>query len=103
MHWSEFIGGDVIISPPYKWQMRYNSSDVPVISRIDKPVDPKIVDELLKKFPDFQRAYNENGLTLEEFDTFGSTARTLRQFIQACHDLDGQIREIMLPNPDMMV
>jgi transaldolase len=103
MHWSEFIGGDVVISPPYKWQLRYNASDVPVISRIDKPVDPKIVDELSKKFPDFERAYSENGLTLEEFDTFGSTARTLRQFIQACHDLDGQIREIMLPNPDAMV
>ena len=100
MHWSEFIGGDVVISPPYKWQQRYNASDVPVISRIDKPVDPKIVDELSKKFPDFVRAYTENGLTPGEFDAFGSTVRTLRQFIQACHDLDGQIREIMLPNPD---
>ena len=102
MHWSEFIGGDVVISPPYKWQLRYNASDVPVISRIDKPVDPRIVDELLRKFPDFERAYNENGLTVDEFDTFGSTRRTLRQFVQACHDLDGQIREIMIPNPDTM-
>ena len=102
MHWSEFIGGDVVISPPYKWQLRYNASDIPVVSRIDKPVDPKFVDELLKKFPDFERAYSENGLTLDEFDTFGSTRRTLRQFIQACHDLDGQIREIMIPNPDTL-
>ena len=102
MHWSEFIGGDVVISPPYKWQQRYNASDVPVVSRIDHPVDPKIVDELSKKFPDFQRAYHEDGLTLDEFDTFGSTRRTLRQFIQACHDLDGQVREIMIPNPDVM-
>jgi transaldolase len=100
MHWSEFIGGDVVISPPYKWQLRFIASDIPVVSRIDKPVDPKIVDELFKKFPDFQRAYNEDGLTLDEFDTFGSTRRTLRQFIEACHNLDGQIREIMLPNPD---
>jgi transaldolase len=61
------------------------------------------VDELLKKFPDFERAYSENGLTPEEFDTFGSTGRTLRQFIQACHDLDGQIREIMIPNPDTRI
>jgi transaldolase len=102
MHWSEFIGGDVVISPPYKWQLRYNASDVPVVARIDDPVDPKIVDELLKKFPDFQRAYSENGLTLAEFDTFGSTRRTLRQFIQACHDLDERVRDIMLPNPDSM-
>src|SRR5712692_5876098 len=51
MHWSEFIGGDVVISPPCKWQMRYNASDIVVEPRIDKPVDPRIVDELLRKFP----------------------------------------------------
>src|SRR4029077_10005943 len=28
MHWSEFIGGDVVISPPYAWQVRFNASDV---------------------------------------------------------------------------
>jgi len=103
MHWSEFIGGDVVISPPYKWQQRYNASDVPVVSRIDKPVDPRIVEELLKKFTEFGRAYNENGLTPEEFDTYGATRRTLRQFMQACHELDGQIRDIMVPNPDTLL
>lgn len=103
MHWSEFIGGDVVISPPYKWQLRYNASDIAVAPRIDKPVDPIIVGELLKKFPDFRRAYNEGGLSPEEFDTFGSTTRTLRQFIQSCHDLDGLIRDLMIPNPDNLL
>src|SRR5271169_1064868 len=42
MHWSEFIGGDVIISPPYPWQVRFNASDIEVCSRIDRPVDPNI-------------------------------------------------------------
>src|SRR3984885_13512115 len=27
MHWSEFIGGDLVISPPYSWQVRFNASD----------------------------------------------------------------------------
>src|SRR5579864_3780011 len=27
MHWSELIGGDVVISPPYSWQVRFNASD----------------------------------------------------------------------------
>jgi transaldolase len=26
MHWSEFIGGDVVISPPYAWQVRLNGA-----------------------------------------------------------------------------
>jgi len=100
MHWSEFIGGDVVISPPYKWQLRYNASDVEVIPRIDQPVDPKITEDLLKKFVDFGRAYNEDGLSIEEFDTYGPTARTLRQFIQASLDLASLIRDFMIPDPD---
>jgi transaldolase len=102
MHWSEFIGGDVVISPPCKWQKRFNSSDVAVENRIAKPVDPRIVSDLTKKFPDFARAYTDGGMTIEDFDTFGPTARTLRQFIEACHELEGQIREFIIPNPDVM-
>ena len=100
MHWSEFIGGDVVISPPYSWQVRFNASDIEVRSRIDKPVDPQIIKELSKKFADFRRAYTEGGILMEDFDSFGPSRRTLRQFIAACHDLDGLVRDILLPNPD---
>src|ERR1700731_2150457 len=100
MHWSEFIGGEVVISPPYSWQVRFNVSDIEVRKRIDDPVNPKIVDELSSKFADFRCAYTEGGMTLEQFDSFGPTRRTLRQFIGACHDLDGLVRDFLLPNPD---
>jgi transaldolase len=100
MHWSEFIGGDVVISPPYSWQVRFNASDIAVHSRIEAPVDSKIVNELTKKFAEFRRAYEEGGLTAEEFDSFGATRRTLRQFIVACHDLDALVRDFMILNPD---
>ncbi|HVC83132.1 MAG TPA: transaldolase family protein [Chloroflexota bacterium] len=100
MHWSEFIGGEVVISPPHAWQVRYNASDIAVVPRIDTPVDPKVVDELHRRFADFRRAFDENGLAPEEFDTFGATRRTLRQFLSACTDLDALIRDFMLPNPD---
>jgi transaldolase len=101
MHWSELIGGEVVISPPYKWQLRYNASDVEVKNRIEDPVDPKIVAELSKKFVDFRRAYEQEGMKVEEFDGFGPTVRTLRQFIDSCHQLAGLIRDFMLPNPDL--
>src|ERR1700683_1204461 len=100
MHWSEFIGGDVVISPPYAWQVRLNASDVEVRSRIDDPVDLKMVDELSRKFADFRSAYTEGGLTAEGFDSFAPTRRTLRQFITACHDLDGLVRDILIANPE---
>ncbi len=101
MHWSEFIGGDVVISPPYKWQKRYNASDIEVIDRMDKPVDQKIIDELSEKFIDFRCAYEEDGMTKDEFDEFGPTRRTIRQFIEAYEDLAGVIRDFMIPNPDI--
>jgi transaldolase len=95
-HWSEFIGGNVVISPPWQWQERYNASDVTVENRMDIPVDPAIIAELEKKFVDFRRAYDENGMKVEEFDGFGATVRTLRQFSQATTDLILKIREIMV-------
>jgi transaldolase len=101
MHWSELIGGDIVISPPYSWQVRFNASDVEVRNRIDDPVDSKIMDGLSKKFPDFRRAIGEEGLTAEEFDGFGPTRRTLRQFIAACHDLEVLVRDVLVPNPDV--
>src|SRR5215469_16627395 len=101
MHWSEFIGGDVVISPPHAWQVRFNASDVDVRPRIDNPVDPQVVDGLERKFADFRRAYTEDGLAVEEFDSFPATRRTLRQFIAACHELECLVRDFMLPNPDL--
>jgi hypothetical protein len=38
---------------------------------------------------------------VDEFDSFGSTARTLRQFSGACTDLSVLIRDTLLPNPDL--
>jgi len=96
LHWSQFIGGNVVISPPYKWQQRYNGSDVPIMNYMDIPVDPKIIAELEKKFKDFRRAYDENGMTVEEFDSFPATVVTLKQFCQATTDLIAKIRSLML-------
>lgn len=101
MHWSEFIGGDVVISPPYAWQVRFNNSDVEVKPRMEKPVSEALIEELIRKFPDFQRAYVEDGLVANDFDTFGPTRRTLRQFVAACHDLDGLVRDVLVPDPDV--
>ena len=101
MHWSELIGGDIVISPPYSWQVRFNASDIEVRPRIDNPVDQKIVTELSRKFADFRRAYTEGGLAVGEFDSFGPSRRTLRQFIAACSELDALVRDFMIPNPDV--
>ena len=101
MHWSEFVGGNVVISPPYSWQVRYNASGIEPVPRMDNPVDPKIVAALTDHFADFGRAYTENGIAVEDFDTFGATLRTLRQFLAAGAELNAVIRDVLVPNPDI--
>jgi transaldolase len=101
LHWSELIGGDVIITMPAAWQRRFNASDVEVRPRMDDPVDQAIVDDLRRHFPDFVRAYEPDGLTPDEFDTFPPSARTLRAFIGSYHDLLHQVIDALIPNPDL--
>jgi transaldolase len=101
MHWSELIGGDLSMTIPYEWQLQFNGSDVPVIERMQNPVPKDYFDLLYEKFADFRRAYEPDGMTVEEFDSFGATVRTLRAFITSWHDLVNLIRDFMLPNPDV--
>ena len=99
-HWSELIGGDIVLTIPYEWQLKINASDIEVKERMSNPVDPHIIEALYSKIPDFRRAYDENGLTPQEFTYYGATVRTLRGFISGTHELMGIIRDFMLPNPD---
>ena len=72
LHWSELIGGDVIITLPAVWQRRFNASAVEVRPASTIPSTRRIVDELRRRFPDFERAYEPDGLTRSEFDAFGA-------------------------------
>ena len=99
MHWSEIIGADAVVSPPSAWQKRFNASDIEVRRRIDDPVPSRVVDQLLEKFGDFARAYNEDGLAIDDFDSYPPTVRTLRQFVAATTDLALLVRDVMLPDP----
>jgi transaldolase len=100
-HWSEFIGGELIVSLPYEWQLKANASDIEVRERMSTPANSQIVEEMYEKLPDFRRAYDEDGMTVEEFDDYGATVRTLRGFIASAHDLMAEVRDFMLPNPDV--
>ena len=59
------------------------------------------VADLARRIPDFVRAYEPDGMTVEEFDTYGATARTLRGFVKAYHDLVATVNDIVIPNPDV--
>lgn len=96
MQWSEFIGGDVTVSVPYKWWKRFNASKIEVKNRIDDPVNPEIIAMLEDNFTDFCRAYEADGMRDDEFLSFGATVHTLKQFIGAYDELLELIRERMI-------
>ncbi|RRR25647.1 transaldolase [Schaalia georgiae] len=98
MHWSEFVGGDVVVSPPFKWAKLINDSGYKMHQRMDIPVREDIMATLLS-VPEFVRAYEPDGMTPLEFDTFGATAKTLRGFLQADADLDALVRDVVMPAP----
>lgn len=99
-HWLELIGGKIAHTIPYDWQVKYNDSGKKPITSMNQPVNTQML-AALRAIPEFRRAYDENGMSVAEFDTFGATVRTLRQFIEAWHNFVGVIREFMLPNPDV--
>jgi transaldolase len=101
LHWTELIGGEIILTIPPTWQRLFNASGFPVCPRIDEPVAVEIIDELSREVSDFTRAYEVGGLAVDEFDTFGATVRTLRTFIDSYHALAETMRNFMLPNPDV--
>jgi transaldolase len=101
LHWSEFIGGNVVISPPFEWQTKFNASGIAIKNRMDLPVPPQILEELQARFPEFCRAYEEDGLAIAEFDEYGATRRTLRQFCKATNDVAALVRDTLVPNPDV--
>ena len=101
MHWSEIIGGDSVISPPYAWQVKINEMGItPNLNSVNEPIEARILDPLLENFPEFRKMYDVDGLKEEEFTHFGATLRTLRGFLQSVNDLESFVRDVTVPNPD---
>lgn len=98
LHWSELVGGDVVISPPFAWQERIQQNGHRAVNRMTEPVDPEILASL-STIPDFRRAYEPDGLNPAQFESFGPTRRTLRQFLAATDELDHIVRDVLVPDP----
>ena len=95
LHWSELIGGDVVITMPSSWQKRFNASTVEVRERIGDPIDEAYLADL-RTLPDFVRAFEPDGLAEDDFDSWGPTVKTLRAFIGSYHDLLHLVGEALL-------
>jgi len=93
-HFEDFIGGDLILTIPYKWQKKYNTSAVEIKNNIDAPVDQKIIDELLTH-EEFVKAYDEN-FPIEQFQHYGAFLATMYQFLGGYDSLIQLVRNYMV-------
>ena len=82
---SEFIGGDVVISPPYSWQLRYNASDIKVRPASTNRSNEEIGGGTLQEVPRFSACLQPRR-TIDRRIRYVQppTRRTLRQLIAGC-------------------
>ena len=94
-HWSQLLGGDLCMTINYGWQKKLNGCSVPVEAHIDDPV-PQQYMEQLNKLSEFHKSYDENGMTQEEFSSYGGFRNTLNGFLGSYDDLIHIIRKIIV-------
>lgn len=94
-HWSALIGGELAQTINYSWHKRINACDVEVMSRIEEPVKEEYMSEL-NKIPEFNKSFNTNGLTENEFETYSEFRSTLSTFISGYDDLCKLVRSLMI-------
>ena len=80
-HITELAGAKMIMSIAPKIAKQLEGVDeASFVPKSDEPVDAAIIDRLMS-MPEFRKAYEPDGMTQDEFITFGSCNRTLDQFV----------------------
>ena len=86
-HFTDFVGGKMAITLAPEMQEELIKEDFPVVSRMDDYPPDEITDELRGKVPDFNRAFDEDGLRVEEMRDFGPCVKLENYFNEGYSDL----------------
>jgi transaldolase len=82
-HFTEMVGGTAHVTINWKGSAEtLIQEDPPVVWRMETPVPDYVVYELEAAFPDFRKAYGENGLKPDEFADFGPVVLFRNMFIE---------------------
>lgn len=94
-HWTALVGGDLLATIPTAFQKMINASNIKVEEKINTPVEARFLEQLLT-IPEFVKAYEIDGMSVEEFDHYGAVIDTLTQFYQGYDELVKIIRKYIL-------
>ena len=82
-HFTEMVGGDVCITMNWSGHAdQLIELDPPAVSRIFNPVQPHVLDQLLR-IPSFAKAFMEKGLAVDEYDEYGPVVYFRDMFVSA--------------------
>ena len=93
--WHEMIGADIVLTIPYKWQEKFNESEYVVEKTIDNKINADYLSKL-QSLSEFNKAYDEDGLTINEFEHYGAFKATINGFLQGYDELITIIRAFIL-------
>jgi transaldolase len=92
-HFTEMVGGALHVTINWSTVDEILAANQPVVSCIDAVAPQAIVDELCAKLPDFRKAYEDNGLSIEEFGDFAPLQFFRNMFVKGWDTLADAVRE----------
>jgi transaldolase len=90
-HFTEMVGGDIHITINWSTAAEIMAGDTPIVSRIGAEAPQSAIDELCAKLPDFRRAYEEDGLSAEEYAEFGPVQLFRNAFLRGWYLLLAEV------------
>ncbi|MFZ5918223.1 MAG: transaldolase family protein [Chloroflexota bacterium] len=90
-HFTEMVGGDVHITINWSTAQEIMAAGAEIAPRMDIETPQAVIDELRAKFPDFCRAYDQDGLAVEEYAGYGPVQFFRNAFLRGWYLLLAEI------------
>jgi len=89
----DVIGGPHVVTIPVGLEDQILEQDILLKAGIDSPIPQDAIETLRARMVDFVRAYEEEGMSPDDFADFGPVVKTQTQFISGYGELQGYVRE----------
>jgi transaldolase len=93
LHFTGFVGGDMHITMNYNTIVELGELKEQVVSQIDGVTSPSDVSLLRGAIPDFKRAYDDDGLSTEEYSGYGPVVLFRSMFVEGYNKLVDEVKK----------
>jgi transaldolase len=90
-HFTEMVGGDVHVTINWSTGQELIDADTQIVDRLDADPPQAVIDELKTKLPDFAKAYDEDGLTVDEYAEYGPVQLFRNAFLKGWYLLLAEV------------